>query len=45
MLVDKIVDNFNIDGFWWAVNFAILLSLVEGFINIGLAGRKKNREV
>lgn len=34
MLVDKLVANFKIDGFWWAVIFAILLSIIGGFVNL-----------
>jgi putative membrane protein len=34
MLVDKLVSNFKIDGFWWAVIFAVVLSIAGGFINL-----------
>ena len=34
MLVDKLVTNFKIDGFWWAVIFAILLSILGGLVNL-----------
>ncbi|MFN3404185.1 MAG: phage holin family protein [Cytophagaceae bacterium] len=32
MLVDKLVKNFKIKNFWWAVLFAILISVFTNFI-------------
>ncbi len=28
LLTDKLVDGFSVDGFWWALLFSIILSLV-----------------
>ena len=33
LLVSSIVPGFVVDGFWWAVAFSLLLSLVNAFIN------------
>lgn len=37
LLAAKIVPGFHVRGFWWAVLFSIVLSLVNGFV--GRAGR------
>lgn len=34
MLVDKLVSKFKIDSFWWAVAFAIVLSIVGNVIDL-----------
>ncbi len=33
LLVSKIVPGFYVDGFWWALAFAIVLAIVNGFLN------------
>lgn len=33
LLVSKIVPGFDVDGFWWAVAFAIVLALINWFLN------------
>lgn len=33
LLVSSIVPGFGVDGFWWAVAFSLILSLVNAFIN------------
>ncbi len=30
LLTDKLVDGFTVDGFWWALLFSIVLSIVTG---------------
>jgi putative membrane protein len=32
MLAGRLVDGFHVDGFWWALLFSILLSVVESFL-------------
>ncbi len=32
LLAARLVDGFEIDGFWWAFIFAIILSVVSGLI-------------
>lgn len=33
LLADKLLDGFRVDGFWWAVLFSILLSIIQSFLN------------
>lgn len=33
LLATAIVPGFKVDGFWWALLFAILLSLLNSFLN------------
>lgn len=33
LLVSAIVPGFHVDGFWWAVAFAIVLAIINGFLN------------
>lgn len=33
LLVSAIVPGFTVDGFWWAVAFAIVLAVINGFLN------------
>ena len=33
LLVAKIVPGFKVDGFWWALIFALVLSIVGSFLN------------
>lgn len=33
LLVARIVPGFQVDGFWWALIFALVLSLVGSFLN------------
>lgn len=33
LLVDVIVPGFSVDGFWWALGFSLVLSLVSSFLN------------
>jgi putative membrane protein len=39
LLASNIVDGFYIDGFWWAVGFSIIVSIVNYLLNAG--NRKK----
>ena len=43
ILVSKIVPGFTVDGFWWAVAFSIILSIINGLLNIPV--REKPRQV
>ncbi|MEO6167014.1 MAG: phage holin family protein [Chitinophagales bacterium] len=40
LLASKIVPGFTVDGFWWALLFSIILSIVNGVLE-GIA--KKNK--
>lgn len=33
ILASNIVPGFNVDGFWWAVIFSIVLSIINSFVN------------
>jgi len=32
LLGDKLIDGFSVDGFWWALLFSILLSIVSSIL-------------
>lgn len=41
MLADKLVSGFSVAGFWWAMAFSLVLSLVSSFLNsLGREDRK-----
>ncbi len=33
LLVSAIVPGFQVDGFWWALAFALVLAIINGFLN------------
>lgn len=39
LLVSNIVPGFTVDGFWWAMLFSIVVSLVSWFLN-SIAGKE-----
>jgi putative membrane protein len=39
IIADRFIDGFNVQGFWWALLFSILLSLVSSILYS--AGKKK----
>jgi putative membrane protein len=41
LLTDKLLDGFKVDGFWWALIFSVILSLVSGFLNSLVSDKKK----
>ncbi|MDX5448096.1 MAG: phage holin family protein, partial [Bacteroidota bacterium] len=38
LLTDNMIDGFSVDGFWWAVLFSILISIVNSVL-FGLGGK------
>lgn len=45
LLTDKLVDGFHVDGFWWAVLFSVILSLVTWILTkIGGGAEDGKRE-
>lgn len=44
LLVDKIYPGFSVNGFWWALAFSLLLTVINFFLNrLKKAGKKKRR--
>ncbi len=33
LLVSSIVPGFKVDGFWWALAFALVLAIINGFLS------------
>ena len=33
LLADRIVPTFQVDGFWWALLFSIIVSIIQGLLN------------
>lgn len=42
LMADALVGGFRVDGFWWAVGFSILLSILQSLI-FSVADRPKRR--
>jgi putative membrane protein len=40
LLAGNIVPGFQVDGFWWALLFSIILSLITSLLGIGLRDNK-----
>jgi len=40
LLVDWLIDNFSVDGFWWALLFSLILSLFTGLFNDVIKDKK-----
>ena len=43
LFADKLVDGFKVDGFWTALWFSLVLSLVSGILEL-FSGRKENKK-
>jgi putative membrane protein len=43
LFADKLVDGFKVDGFWTALWFSLVLSLVTSFLN--LFNKKEEKQV
>lgn len=33
LLADKLIDGFKVNGFWWALLFSVLMSIVTSILN------------
>jgi putative membrane protein len=42
MLVDRWIDGFTVDGFWWALGFSLMQWAVQGLLNALEGGDKKS---
>lgn len=40
LLAAEIVPGFVVDGFWWALLFSLILSLINSLLGVSLAGRE-----
>jgi putative membrane protein len=43
ILTDKLVDGFDVRGFWWALLFSFILSITTGILNV-IIGNQDNEE-
>lgn len=41
LLASKLVKGFSVDGFWWALIFSLVLTVINGIMN-GIAGSDNN---
>lgn len=43
LIADKLIDEFHVRSFWWALLFSLILSLVTGILN-AVFGNTDNRK-
>lgn len=43
ILTDKLIDGFEVNGFWWALLFSFILSITTGILN-AIAGNRQEEE-
>jgi putative membrane protein len=43
LLASKLVDGFKVDGFWWALLFSLVLTIVSGIMN-SIAGSSSDND-
>jgi putative membrane protein len=36
LMAEELIPGFDVDGFWWALAFSIVLSLINGFFGNSL---------
>ena len=44
MLASRIIPEFHVNGFWWALIFSLILSLVTGILNMFVGNNGKEDE-
>ena len=44
MLASKIIPEFHVSGFWWALIFSLILSLVTGILNMFVGNSDKDKD-
>ena len=44
LLADYLIDGFKVDGFWWALLFSIVLSIITGLLNSLINPEKEKPE-
>lgn len=43
LLASEIIGGFYVDGFWWALAFALILSLINSLLGVSLGERRPTR--
>lgn len=43
LLADWVVDGFHVNGFWWALLFSLLLSILKSILGYGEKEKKESR--
>ena len=43
LLADDLVGGFIVDGFWWALLFSIILSMITYLLGLGTKQERRNR--
>lgn len=41
LLTDKLIDGFEVHGFWWALLFSFILSITTGILNMLMGNNNK----
>ncbi|MBP7809108.1 MAG: phage holin family protein [Bacteroidia bacterium] len=44
ILASKLIPEFHVNGFWWALLFSLILSLVTGILNAFVGNTEKREE-
>ena len=44
ILASRLIPEFKVDGFWWALLFSLILSLVTGILNMFVGNTEKREE-
>jgi putative membrane protein len=44
IFADKLVPGFQVEGFWWALLFSLILSICTGILNAVVGVNKKDEE-
>lgn len=44
IFADKLVSGFQVDGFWWALLFSLILSICTGLLNALVGVNKEEKE-
>jgi putative membrane protein len=40
IIAAKLINGFQVDGFWWAIGFSIILALVNSFVNSNIGNNR-----
>ncbi|MCR9015802.1 phage holin family protein [Aquiflexum gelatinilyticum] len=42
LLAAEIIPGFSVDGFWWALLFSLILSIVNSLLGVNVGGKRGN---